>query len=1583
MDLFGEYLIPLGPLLLPSLKSLILALLPGLEEEGNEFFDKVFSLLNSLKENVGSEEFFKSVWLCLLLNPQFRISALNYLLRIAESKECFVINDVKMISKAISATLSDSHILVIRGMLELLVTRFPIKAELFQTEDLIFISQFVLEVLLKRDMSLNRRVHAWFLGSTDGQTNDSLDEFSKEIIVKALKEMLYNFTSNLAVISKPYRILVSLMDKEEIGNPVLGNIFMDTLLSIHKKYSQAIVDSERQEILQTGNIFFEVVELSLVWKELKDYIQVNFTQESLEDNSCSLFKFSLEKLKICDEESMKIHMPILFFSWCNQLSKFDFSNQQSVYKASEGVSVCMDLFRLIPQTALSMGSLNTIYFLTNPSSVSINEPIEKFYKRSVDENNLDLELFSQFSGSILQHSLLDLSMLMKSFIENNILKFKPTPSSVCELFTKITNLISTITTYKSESNELAYKKIVSSSNWLKLLFDCTYQVEDVDIIYSALVCMKNLVANGFISVSFVYSHLNTLCVIQNLWNLLDDSFQKFHFRVAEMYWIFFDIFGEEELDEFFSRNLIVTDVKNKICSMKKFAAFWKMSDSLKCPTVYFSRPLFLMIDTLYDVNSEVKRNGQTWFTSSIKHFTRVINPILVLLLNSRISCREEKSDLFGIGLNLHIYTRAFNYGQTSYALKCLLTLAEYGRGNFIDFLRSSPIHEDLVEHVSDNCKLFCTSPGRMIYSELIFSISCWFSCVICPASFEFEVTSLIDVIQYKAQSLVSYLLNSMDSWSQPLVSSVLPWMTDMLLLSLRNSKYEQQTILLQIIKSLIKLDYPPNERLVLREIIIVGLTEKICSTTLNWLEFYLSIIPHTRNSNELVPTILEKLNIKMLAIVGSMELNRDPFLISEDELSTILTIVLKMASFCLEEVTEMSPDKVGSMNFKQWTFFVKDVFVSETPFIKSYSVVKTDLISFLNSFLMKLDRYLCFFRSFKSSCVSLTKSTEYQCELIRSQIAHFVRSLYGIDRLLTIEILLSLHHIKEDFNIRSRSNSEDLKDSEYRKSFLNKLRTLSLKELDKSLKLEKAESVNIESLLDFFRFLPCSLNEIVNAVLFIYKNRVVNPEEKNCPITTCDLISFLEIFVRSNMKGNVLLELWNNCSIFVKDIMTTPTKNKHVFFYLLCWITEVSRKSFIINSEEERRIVRDIQEMFIKVAEYCILMAAKSSEQGFNRRNTREFDRDDSRSGSSLRRKDTEERKDEEEIFEVVCSYLCSTIIPELKSLLSDPEKIIALCNSLMYYVVAPNMKNSKNYEAQAFSTNILFEISKMPFTIKCWRKEIWDLFLDSKFFQTSLIVCTQRMEIIQVLLLNEPEKFSDLLSKLGSSSSANIFSSKDMESLNKCLLLKRISFVIFSGDKDQYVPSLPILLEKIVDLLRASRNLIQAEIFMLFRVILLKVSNQFLSNFWPVLLNELTAVFNDIRKSTVEIKGDNLKIFFSACKCVDIMLTIASDEIMSHQWLFISEILGSEENSKSAGVIDRLRQIWIKEGKFQSLSLPAVIESKRRPLIQSKSVSKASELEPFVFNVGYYAMKHALELHEPDFPFIKNALLHEFLEDE
>ena len=143
LNLLETFYLPLGRRLRPALKALILALLPGIDEEGGEYFDETLNLLESVREAVAEETYF---WQCFLLatitSHARRQGALAFLTRKLpklNSKEALasslVTPEPGLLLRSFSAGLHDENLLVQRGFLDLLVQNLPLSSPILQKYD--------------------------------------------------------------------------------------------------------------------------------------------------------------------------------------------------------------------------------------------------------------------------------------------------------------------------------------------------------------------------------------------------------------------------------------------------------------------------------------------------------------------------------------------------------------------------------------------------------------------------------------------------------------------------------------------------------------------------------------------------------------------------------------------------------------------------------------------------------------------------------------------------------------------------------------------------------------------------------------------------------------------------------------------------------------------------------------------------------------------------------------------------------------------------------------------------------------------------------------------------------------------------------------------------------------------------------------------------------------------------------------------------------------------------------------------------------------------------------------------------------
>lgn len=154
--------------------------------------------------------------------------------------------------EAVCGAIQDTNVLVQRSLLDFMMLAFPMHNDQLTKSDMSKIVLAVVNVVLRRDMSLNRRLYSWLLGSNvtnlaalnippefsrqHQQSADSISTssetdlgyfytFSKDLLIQALKQKLANDEeedmdgregTQLGVL-RPFRILMSLLDKPEIG----------------------------------------------------------------------------------------------------------------------------------------------------------------------------------------------------------------------------------------------------------------------------------------------------------------------------------------------------------------------------------------------------------------------------------------------------------------------------------------------------------------------------------------------------------------------------------------------------------------------------------------------------------------------------------------------------------------------------------------------------------------------------------------------------------------------------------------------------------------------------------------------------------------------------------------------------------------------------------------------------------------------------------------------------------------------------------------------------------------------------------------------------------------------------------------------------------------------------------------------------------------------------------------------------------------------------------------------------------------------------------------------------------------------
>jgi len=257
---------------------------------------------------------------------------------------------------ALCASLQDSNVLVQRSTLDLLLHMFPIHLCHLTQSDTVTVLTAAIGVVLRRDMSLNRRLYAWLIGTdangvpvtvmTSGTSSVSetgslerqdsepnmqyFEKHSKTLLVQAVKRSLNSDMEegDKSLKLRPFKILISLLDKPEIGSAILEDIFLDVLCCIYRECVTKTSDqcarpktiqlsSQKSddgvtavsEVVKTANLLLGSLEPSVIWQFIGETLEstcagVKINQHHPASESvtllelCAIVEFMLDKLSV-------------------------------------------------------------------------------------------------------------------------------------------------------------------------------------------------------------------------------------------------------------------------------------------------------------------------------------------------------------------------------------------------------------------------------------------------------------------------------------------------------------------------------------------------------------------------------------------------------------------------------------------------------------------------------------------------------------------------------------------------------------------------------------------------------------------------------------------------------------------------------------------------------------------------------------------------------------------------------------------------------------------------------------------------------------------------------------------------------------------------------------------------------------------------------------------------------------------------------------------------------------------------------------------------------------------------------------
>ncbi|NXX95529.1 DOP1 protein, partial [Centropus bengalensis] len=365
-------------------------------------------------------------------------------------------------------------------------------------------------------------------------------------------------------------------------------------------------------------------------------------------------------------------------------------------------------------------------------------------------------------------------------------------------------------------------------------------------------------------------------------------------------------------------------------------------------------------------------------------------------------------------------------------------------------------------------------------------------------------------------------------------------------------------------------------------------------------------------------------------------------------------------------------------------------------------------------------------------------------------------------------------------------------------------------------------------------------------------------------------------------------------------------------------------------------------------------------------------------------------------VYSVHALTLLSEVLAHLLDMVfysDEKERVIPLLVNIMHYVV-PYLRNHSAHNASSYRAcvQLLSSLSGYQYTRRAWKKEAFDLFMDSSFFQMDALCVNHWRAIMDNLMTHDKTTFRDLMTRVAvaQSSSLNLFANREAELEQRAMLLKRLAFAIFSSEIDQYQKYLPDIQERLVESLRLPQvPTLHSQVFLFFRVLLLRMSPQHLTSLWPTMITELVQVFllmeqeltadEDISRTSgpsvagleTTYTGGNgfstsynsqrwLNLYLSACKFLDLALALPSENLPQFQmyrWAFIPEA------SDDSGLEVRRQGTHQREFKPYVVRLAKLLRKKAKKNPEEDSSGKALSWEPGHLLLTIYTVRSIEQL--------------------
>ncbi|KAK0658610.1 Protein dopey [Lasiodiplodia hormozganensis] len=1570
----------------PALKSIILCLLPGLEDETAEDFERILQIVDKLRFTISGDEgrkndgagdaqdsyFWQCFFLATITNAPRRQGALAYLVRrlpkfgtkqrrgsvatvdgddvpaeaLSLAAEAAIAPEPGLLIRCFAAGLADSQLLTQRGYLDLLVNSLPLHSEVLQVridgKDLERLVSAAAGVVTRRDMSLNRRLWSWFLGPDPGTDADGADgpadpkspvvdvnshhaayfaRYGLQALTNGIMTMINSRDQSPAARAKPFRVCLSLMDRWEVGGLLVPSVFLP-LLESARRYGESTSKENFEEVLRSASIFFDGVESGLIWGKLFELLDEAMSGGTKSQDEVlqklKLAKFIITRFNIREEEMLLHHIPLVACATLKMLNRTPPSangqNETEYSILTTKLDIADILVQSIPDRALAdKGSANG----TEATGTPTTELVRAFYNEQ--QGNLETS-GSPCSPIQLRDSLLQDTVAF--FIHS----LRVSKSDIMKETS--TKLLSSILAKVSDTS------VVSSIDLLTA-FEESIKVEkprgsEPSIPFSSIIAVTTImtafqpsnVSPGFFPAERMPDLVNSLVV--SIWYYLSPFRPKYHVEAVRCLWQLQAMTASDHLVEAAVTSLMTQATRSTAKSGsrdaadagRRLAVLWthtihEQNQQAQKPSrlsrrvsglpvltglntlvggyqSVLTRPLFLLLDALADEGTELFFYVRTWL-QDLPSLNRVFDIIMSHLQTLHCIKYQSTNQLETSAARPPVLID--DSKECLYHMQQLLNIFRWSSDHTWVVLSKDyvPVVDPSANEEQDvtlqnllvricmralSVSSLAKSTGSEPHIDALYrtTITTIRAILLNPYSLplkDLELESfLMARLQSASPSLQSLLLEATLAALQLRLRAAVPTSPVEQRMSRDRTESIRESVERVAEEETAPVIAPPPQ---LVECLRSGFSSPSSRLVLDdWVKFLIEVLPLFadtifQNLLPLVECLCKQIQMTFGQLKSTFTESVHPTSISPE--STLIALMNGLEQILANAhqrlvLQEMKVTTVKTPEQPQGFFgnMVSGVFANEPN--QSRAVTANSRLTVLLCFQDTVR--ICFgiwswggYAHSKNDPTSLA-SFGYTSLRMRNRARRILEHLFTAETLECLETLAVVW-------CRSPPASQE---ANAVMSLLNVLNGSSPKHTTPA---------------------------IFNAVYSRTNPNALDPHRMSTltsDLADTDLVAFLVDYTKS-LEDDAMDEIWPDCLTFLRDVLANPMPHRQILPALLEFTSTLAEKVDNTNFGEQRRMRRDLGDLFMRL----LTATFTTRPMGyFQDTSSASIDKIPEENGNSATRSS--------DIVTVLVS-----ILPKLPLILVDNDRIANAATSISTNVIGPAFRAKAFPETVSpLLLDLIYELtrtSSLPAATKAWKRDIEAAFNDSKFFATETKLALEKwLPVLRMWSQNDKDRMPELLSRLSAPTTAGIMfgvgaTSARLEADRKTQLnLRRMTILILANPEDTYTTNLGSILEKLTELLTATpasspSSATRADIFLLLRAIVLRISPVHLAPVWPVITSELTNAIASVLPDDKEQheRYNNLSVL-QACKLLDTLVTISHDDFQLHEWLFLTDTI-------------------------------------------------------------------------------------------